>query len=368
LTGLTLAIFLLSSKGFSPQFLIFVLPFVILLFPDWRGVLYSVLLTVLNVLEQPLFFVFAPQASLVLDWIVVVRWLILAVLAVEPVRRFLPVGLSVIVGLGLIFCLPTIGSTYWQRQLDEDPAAAMIGYLNTTQARSQAGLVLVSQQDLLHRLYPFLGRSYKMHLLGGDKMYQAAPDASALIGDVKRVWVVAHDTEAGPDEIARNLVQETGESSMVYEFDEGYSLLLMATQPLMSAPPPLARVASGANLVGYQVERPSGREVMVRLYWWAGGPMTRSYTVFAHVLDEQGDYVAGHDSFPANREAPTHTWQAGHVYADRHLIELPDDLPPGQYRIVVGMYDVDLERLVARGPDAEVFDDYAIPLGEIRLP
>ena len=53
LTGFTLTLFLLYSKGFSPQFLVYLLPFIVLLFPNRRGVAYSLLLTVLNVLEQP---------------------------------------------------------------------------------------------------------------------------------------------------------------------------------------------------------------------------------------------------------------------------------------------------------------------------
>jgi hypothetical protein len=32
------------------------------------------------------------------------------------------------------------------------------------------------------------------------------------------------------------------------------------------------------------------------------------------------------------------------------------------------MYDFNLRRLVATGPDASIFEDNAVPLGEIELP
>jgi uncharacterized membrane protein len=73
LTGLTVTIFLLYSKGYSPQFLVYLLPFVILLFPDARGVTYSLLLTLLNVLEQPIYFVLVPEATGLLAGIVLAR-------------------------------------------------------------------------------------------------------------------------------------------------------------------------------------------------------------------------------------------------------------------------------------------------------
>jgi hypothetical protein len=43
-------------------------------------------------------------------------------------------------------------------------------------------------------------------------------------------------------------------------------------------------------------------------------------------------------------------------------------LPPGKYRVVAGMYDVNLNRLIPTGPDATIFKDRAVPLGEIELP
>ncbi len=380
LTGLTVTVFFLYSKGYSPQFLVYLLPFIILLFPNARGVTYSLLLTLLNVLEQPVYFVLVPEATWLLVGVVVARWLVLGVLLVEfgyvlwgsslprlaPVRRYAPAGLVALMGLGLFLAIPSLGRAYAERRLSEDPAASLIGYLDTQQAQDEADVFLVSDQDFLRRVKPYLAGDYTMHLAGGDNLYGAAPAVTELVADSDKIWVV---TSGDAARRVQGVLNAWGRPLLTYDFGEGGELQLFAPrrQAGVVPLPPVARLASGANLVGYTVERPAWGQVRVTLYWWAARAPSQSYTVFTQVLDSDGDLVAGHDSLPADGDAPTHTWVTGRVYADTHLIELPGDLPPGTYRVVAGMYDFNLNRLVATGPDASIFEDNAVPLGEIEL-
>ena len=73
LAGLTATFFLLYNKGYSPQFLVYVLPFVVLLMPNGRGVTYAIILTILNVLEQPVYFVMLPDETWLLTSVVIAR-------------------------------------------------------------------------------------------------------------------------------------------------------------------------------------------------------------------------------------------------------------------------------------------------------
>lgn len=380
-TGLTLTLFLLYSKGYSPQFLVYLLPFIILLFPDARGVTYSLLLTLLNILEQPVYFVLAPEAAWLLEGVVLARWLILGALMVEfglilwgvslqrlaRLRRYAPAGLSALVVLGLVVVVPTLGRAYAERRLSEDPAAPLIGYLGTEQAQAETEMLLVTDQDFLRRARPYLAGDYDIHLAGGDRLYQAAPNAADLVADIDKAWVVASGEDAS--RVERTL-DARGRWLLTYDFGEGEELQLFAPHRRGEAVPlpPVARLASGVNLIGYTLGRPVRGQVHVTLYWWAAGAPTQSYTVFTQVLDNEGNFVAGHDSLPANGAAPTQTWVTGRVYADTHLIELPDGLPPDTYQVVAGMYDFNLNRLIATGPDAVFFPGRAVPLGEIELP
>jgi hypothetical protein len=281
--------------------------------------------------------------------------------------------LSLLAGLGLIIAMPAVGRAYAEQRLSEDPAAGLIGYLGTEQAQAETGVLLVTDQDFLRRATPYVGGAYQVRLAGGDRLYQAAPAVADLIADSDKVWVVASGEVA--DRVERTL-DARGRWLLTYDFGEGGKLQLFAParpglasrQAAIVPLPPMARLANGVNLIGYRLERPARRQLRVTLYWWAAGTPTQSYTVFTQVLDSDGVLVAGHDSLPLNGAVPTQMWTSGRVYADEHLIELPAGLVLGTYHVAAGMYDFNLNRLVATGPDAVNFADQAVPLGEVVLP
>jgi hypothetical protein len=80
----------------------------------------------------------------------------------------------------------------------------------------------------------------------------------------------------------------------------------------------------------------AAKTATITLYWQDTAPTERSWTVFVHVLDDNGRIVAQSDHVPAGGAAPTQSWALGEVVEDVHQISLP---AAGRYRIRVGMYD-----------------------------
>ncbi len=89
--------------------------------------------------------------------------------------------------------------------------------------------------------------------------------------------------------------------------------------------------------------------------------MLRPYTVFNHLLNEQGELVAQQDNWPVNGQWPPTCWQAGETVVDHYTIPLPDDLPPGVYTLLTGWYDAaDGRRLLTpTGQDAIIVNQLA---------
>jgi hypothetical protein len=122
---------------------------------------------------------------------------------------------------------------------------------------------------------------------------------------------------------------------------------LLATLALEAAPPPPARerVAAfgpGVELLQAHVEpsavRPGG-VVQVALTWRATQPLDRDYSVFVHGrLGEQTRFQR--DRMPGDGSIPTSRWRPGDRIGDYYRIELPRDLAPGDYRLVVGLYEL----------------------------
>lgn len=91
----------------------------------------------------------------------------------------------------------------------------------------------------------------------------------------------------------------------------------------------------------------------LRLYWQSEAPVPLDYTTFVHLRNEAGETVAQRDQPPLAGAYPTSLWDAGDIIADEIQLPLPADLPPGRYRVVVGMYDFQSQqRLVIPGQPA----------------
>jgi hypothetical protein len=138
-----------------------------------------------------------------------------------------------------------------------------------------------------------------------------------------------------------------------------------------------ANLANQARLIGYNTSlaEESGLrwsrqkcmadaaacQVHFDFYWQGLSEMEALYFVFLHVVDEQGRIVAQQDKGPGKRgKEPTTSWQPGEVVADPVDLPLsPDRMPPGLYRLQIGMY-----LPLAEGPRLPVLDQTGQPIGD----
>jgi hypothetical protein len=80
-------------------------------------------------------------------------------------------------------------------------------------------------------------------------------------------------------------------------------------------------------------------EVLRATYYWQPEKQVReSYASYLHVLNEQNEKVIGADNARTGAQMPTERWESGKVITDTTAIPLPNDLAPGRYRLIAGMY------------------------------
>lgn len=111
------------------------------------------------------------------------------------------------------------------------------------------------------------------------------------------------------------------------------------------------------RLLGYDLAPDAaraGETVAVSLYWQARQPLPLDYSTFVHLVDENLRGISQDDHQPGDVYYPTHLWQAGETLRDTHRLVLPEDLPEGEYRLLVGVY---------HQPAAGVIE----PLGEAQV-
>jgi hypothetical protein len=116
------------------------------------------------------------------------------------------------------------------------------------------------------------------------------------------------------------------------------------------------------ELLGYDAAREEGA-LAVTLHWRCLQPPNVDYTVFVHLLDAEGEIVAQHDSQPQDGAFPTSVCDAGEVMADAHTLPLPPELPAGDYRLRVGMYQTETGERLPVGGSGDSVEFGPVPLG-----
>lgn len=98
---------------------------------------------------------------------------------------------------------------------------------------------------------------------------------------------------------------------------------------------------TGLRLVGYNdlpaILAPQAA-FTVRLLWSTTAALADDYTAFVHLVGPDGAIVAQNDRPPLAGFYPTSGWALDDPVDDLYALTLPETLPPGTYRLLVGWY------------------------------
>jgi hypothetical protein len=109
-----------------------------------------------------------------------------------------------------------------------------------------------------------------------------------------------------------------------------------------------ARFGDEIALLAYQAPGTAAADqgIDVTLFWEASLPPRDDYTVFVHLVDAGGQWIAGHDGPPMNGRYPTQAWIPEETVPDVHHLSIEPGTPEGFYLLQAGMYTwPELERL-----------------------
>ncbi len=130
------------------------------------------------------------------------------------------------------------------------------------------------------------------------------------------------------------------------------------------------RARFGAHLWVYaaQVEyEPTIRALSLKMTWDLKAPEVTDGVLFLHLYDQDGTLRedAQLDRRPGGGTLPLANWLPG-LWSEQYTLTIPDNVPPGRYRVAIGMYDPrSMVRLGVQGTGADA--DQRLFLGEIDL-
>jgi hypothetical protein len=207
-TGFTLILFMLYSKGYSPQWLGWTLAFVALLLPNLRGAFYAVIVSLANLMEGNVYFTILPSEHWLLFVTVGLRTLIWVILGAEfmlilqpgwltrPVRlgrRWAVIGLAAALVVGSVPAGARFVQAYFDARYRQSPYRATI---KTLRAQSQPGAALIFNSfdnTTYDWLYPYLRDNFAFYMLDdyappGESMEARTQALLESIAAQRRDW------------------------------------------------------------------------------------------------------------------------------------------------------------------------------------
>lgn len=379
--GLTYAILLVAYPAWNPQYVLYLLPFLVLIWPNARGLLYALLLSALVLLEHPIYHNllgpdYAPvHVNLVeADYkqifllIITLRTGVLAAivgnLAMQLFRpllkaRWLPILTATTVVALLIWSAPAMVQAYTAGRLATSPLRPLARFLNTTTGTDTNPLPVVSQQLTMSRqLRPFLTTPARLTVMGGR------PGRTEPLPTVATQGAFLY-------------IQANNDDLTIAPFTDptyGCFIPLMVVEWVLwycnsAMPAPVVHFAEGIELLSATEPVLIKERLHLTLFWRTQAAIPADYTVFAHVVAANGQMVGQWDQVPTAGANPTSTWRPNQVIVDDYQIPIQREAGTASYKLLLGLYQPATgERLAILESQRPVLPEARLQLDELTLP
>jgi len=356
--ALTVNLFLLFSKGYSPQFLVYPLALLVVLLPDVRGAAVAVLLTANNLVEWP--FAFGLTSDDRLAWLVVgnrtfllvwlsVEYAGLLVARPEGIWAWLRTRLRWIVGAAATLAVAVgilIVLGHYVTPNRPDDAVAVANYLTSFAGPDQAAIA--SSRDAFYQVRPrvAIGDWVLAESDAGEWPTSLDDRVSTLRQGRSRVWLIV-DQSGKNSADAGKLVQSMdawGSRATDVWFGRFHLLGYVASTPSDQAPSVhLHDVFGGVlGLQGYDLstrDLAPGGGLTLALDFETEAPVGKDYKVFVHLVDANGQIITQSDRPLSHAGRASSKWSVGETDREGYDLLAPADAACGDFTLEAGLYD-----------------------------
>jgi hypothetical protein len=346
--ALTYVVLLLAYPAWNPQYALYLLPFLVLVWPSARGLIYALALSALTLAEHPIYFNligdYSPAFQQLIEvdytrilWLIVLlRTGVLAMVAVDlgwmllrPTsrsRRWAPVLASAAMAMALLWNIPNFLKAYTAGRLVTTPLRTAILTIDAMEGRTP---VIFADLTLARRMRPLLKAPEQVIVAGGlPGRFEPIPVLAERQEPFVFVRKGAEGSEISTYLEERNLCPQRRQA-------EGVELWFCNGADLV----PLAKFAEGVELIGARLPEQIQNPLHATLLWHAETVIAQDYTVFFHIVNADGAIVGQWDQPPDAGETPTISWMPGAIFDDNYRIPLQQAALRRPIRLLVGMYD-----------------------------
>ncbi len=156
-----------------------------------------------------------------------------------------------------------------------------------------------------------------------------------------------------------------------FQVDNKWALLGYADKPTPFLKSSGVTFENELTLLGYALlpsdSTQGGNTVRAIVEWRADQDIRNQYTVIAHLVDARGHVWAQDDREPVYGLVPTPRWKAGDIIRDQYTFVLPVEMPPGNYRVTLSVWDQQAGKSLPMRDAAQRQQGLELALGSIAV-
>ncbi len=262
---------------------------------------------------------------------------VLMAVGMASLKKWAPLlGLPLIVAWATL--LPAAYTPFASPEEDLRPVARTLGDLAGPDDAIVVGYIW--QEGILRIYAPQVSSSY---YLGWFEQEDVEQQMHGLFDRHRQLWLVTYRVPLRHRINASGAWLERNAARAIYE-QYGHSRVALYVRPVgeaASSTPERVTFEEGLVLSYRPLcsRAAPGHPLALTLRWTVGAPPpSEPYKVFAHLIDEDGEIWAQRDGTPQNGTRPFEEAAPGETLVDHRALLIPEEIPPGHYRVRVGLY------------------------------
>lgn len=262
--------------------------------------------------------------------------------------------------LSLILLIPLLLASVWLGETANDPYYGMEGQgyravLRTICAGAQADDALISIAPSVYQIpMNWFGGACprRVSLYGYDLESATRPETVSslqkMLGKSRQIWYLTDGLQGSdPANSVEYWLAQNGYKASDEWFDQ-FRLVRYATPRLLIGIPTLQHDALLSDNQNNQVtilsskapiSAKAGDVIPIQIEYQLNRPTTSNLRWFVQLLNQDGNAIAQLDTAPDDNYLQFSAMAVNHSYVEFAGLALQDDLPPGQYQLIAGLYN-----------------------------
>lgn len=258
--------------------------------------------------------------------------------------RYLNFAIAILVAAGP---LTSLDNYYHDPKYARDDYRGIVQFIDAN-ARAGDGMLIdaPAQIDVVRYYWRGDQQLFLLPRMRPPEPNATRADVDAMLGKVTRLFAIFYATEqSDPQAIIDNRLAERAFKAR----DEWHGNVRLAIYGIVpnsrgALQAINAQVGDEIVLQSYQLDQREARAgdvLTLTLNWRAEQTPSTRTKVFVHLIDAKGKLITQRDGEPVSDLRITTTWRAGEIIADNYGVFIEPGTPPGEYKLVIGMYRAD---------------------------